>query len=128
MHKIFLVHGMGDWNKGWSASMQEAIKGYYNANKYKFLQPWPFDQQFEFVEINYNDICEEYLKQARDNAAELGKWSKLVSLADAEGVALLKRVVTAASAAPADSFLVTHLGDVAMFVATDIGELIKASV
>ena len=128
MHTVFLVHGMGDWTTDWSKSIQGAIKKYYNPDKFKFLKTWPFDEQFRFVEINYNKFFDEYLAAAKKQASTLAKWNKLVPSVDSGLLGVLGTVVDEASKAPAHNFLVTHLADVALFMATDLGELVKNSV
>ena len=125
MHTIFLVHGMGDFSAGWSTLIQTSIKSYYDPNKYDYLADFPFDDNFKFAEITYNNFFAEYLAQAKQQAATLAKWTNLTAGLTGEVLGILQKVVTAASSAPADNFLVNYLGDVAFFMASNIGPLIK---
>lgn len=129
MHTIFLVHGMGSTAPGWSKDVQETLRTkYFDPKKYKFVGSTPFNDHFRFVEVNYNKHFDEYLAAAKQQADNLSKWSKLVSNLDGGVFRVLQRVVQAASKAPSDNFLVTHLADVALFMATDVGELVKNDV
>jgi hypothetical protein len=129
MHVIFLVHGMGTFADGWSKSIQDTISTtYFDPGKYKFVGAGKFADQFRFVEINYNKHFDEYLAAAKKQADNLAKWSKLASNLDAGVFRILQRVVQGAARAPSNSFLVSHLADVGLFMATDVGELIKADV
>jgi hypothetical protein len=128
VHTIFLVHGMGDFAAGWSAPIQTALRQYYDPARYAFLQNFPFKQNFTFVEITYNNFFTEYLAQARQQAAALAKWDQLTAGLTGEALGILQKVVAAASSAPADNFLVNYLGDVAFYMATDIGQEIKSDI
>jgi len=130
MHVIFLIHGMGSHEKGkWSKGVQEAIGAHYDPKKYAFLEKFhPFEKHFEFVEINYNDHFEKYLDEAKKQADRLGDWSKLAHPIDLDELGLLGELVELASKAPSKTFGVTHLADVALYMATDIGELVKNSI
>jgi hypothetical protein len=125
MHFVFLVHGMGDFASGWSNTIQTALKKYYDPAKYAFLKDFPFDANFKFVEITYNQIFTEYLAEAKTQAATLAKWNKLTAGLTGDALGILQKVVGAASGAPANNFLVNYLGDVAFYMATDIGQEIK---
>jgi hypothetical protein len=130
MHVIFLVHGMGSHaSEKWSAKVQKAIRDdYYDPQKYKFLERFPFKKNFSFCEINYNALFEEYLAEATKQADKLGKWSKLAKPIDDDELGILGRIVSLAGKPPSDKFLVTHLADVAFFIATDLGELVRNSI
>lgn len=125
MHTIFLVHGMGEYEAGWSNDIQTAIKSYYDPAKYKFLANFPFQDNFKFAEMTYDPFFVEYLAAAKEQANDLANWNKLVANLPDGALGIVRTVVQAASAPPADNFLVNFLGDVGFFVATDIGELIK---
>jgi hypothetical protein len=100
VHKIFLIHRMGNWMPGWSADIQKAIRSYYDSTKYQFLAKWPFDNQFQFVEINYNNLFQEYLDAAKKQADQLGSWSKLAHPIESGVFDVLDNVVKAASTPP----------------------------
>ena len=129
MHVIFLVHGMGGHKKAWSSGIQKAIQGYYDPATYAFIRKYhPFKDHFEFVEINYNDLFDEYLAEAKKQADKLGDWSKLARPVDFDELGILKHFVELAGKAPSGNFAVTHLADVAFYIATDLGELVKNAI
>jgi hypothetical protein len=128
VHSIFLVHGMGDFAAGWSKSIQADIQKYYDPAKYAFLKDFPFAQNFSFVEITYNNYFTEYLAAAKQQASTLAKWDKIAAGLSGDVLGILQQVVTAASSAPADDFLVNYLGDVAFYMASDIGQEVKTSI
>jgi hypothetical protein len=71
-HVIFLVHGMGDFAKGWSTDTQSHIKALYSA--YDIASSFPFDNFFRFEEITYNSRFDSLRKQWRtDSAAVIEK-------------------------------------------------------
>lgn len=129
MHYIFLVHGMGNWASKWSEDAQEIIRRHYKKDSYAFLgAKWPFDQHFRFEELNFNDLFEEYLEAAKKQA-NLEEWGKLNSVLEGGLLGVLGRFVDMAKTPPnKDNFAVTHLADVALFMATDLGELVKNAV
>lgn len=130
MHVIFLVHGMGAHSKGkWSTGVQKAIRGYYDPKKYAFLDRYhPFKDNFELVEISYNELFDEYLDAAKKQADRLADWSKLARPVDLEELGILQHLLALAGTAPSKEFAVTHLADVALYIATDLGELVKNSI
>jgi hypothetical protein len=129
MHTIFLVHGMGSTSKGWSDELQDSIRSrYFDSARYRFVGTTPFDNLFRFVEINYNQHFDNYLTEARKQADNLSKWNKLVPNLDGGLFRVLDRIVRMSATAPPDNFLVTHLADVVMFMATDVGEIVKNDV
>lgn len=128
MHYVFLIHGMGSSATGWSQNATQIIQKYYDKNAYRFLASFPLADNVEFVEINYNDIFDQYLDEAKKQAKKLESWDKLVTMKDPTMVGALGRIVDLAATEPADSFLVTHLADVALFMATDLGWLVRTRI
>lgn len=129
MHTIFLVHGMGSTSKGWSDALQKTISDkYFDSSKYGFLGTAKFSSLFRFVEVNYNKHFEEYLQEAKKQADNLSKWSKLIPNIDGGLFNVLERVVKLAASAPPDNFFITHLGDVVLLLATDVGEVVRNDV
>lgn len=126
MHHVFLLHGMGNSKTGWAEKPVALIKAHYDSKKYSFLKNFPAAKTFRFHEINYNDIFDEYLEEAKKNADKLGDWGKLAKLKDPDVLGFLGDVVQLAkSPKNKDRFLVTHIADVLLFMATDLGELVK---
>jgi hypothetical protein len=112
----------------WAAGIKRTIQEFYDPKKYAFLEKYPFKDNFDFCPINYNAFFEEYLKEAEEQAERLGSWSKLAHPIDLDELEILRKLVDLASKAPSDKFAVSHLADVALFIATDVGELIKNSI
>lgn len=126
MHVIFLLHGMGNSNTGWAEKAKALIKKHYDKKAYGFLEDWPFESTFKFEELNYNSIFDRYLDEAKAQAGKLGEWDKLAAHGGDAMLGILSRIVGLAKQPPnRDNFLVTHLADVALFMATDLGELVK---
>lgn len=125
MHTIFLVHGMGSFSPNWSTSLQAKIREHYDPARYRFIGGMAFEQQFRFVEITYNQHFEHYLQEAQRQAQRLSRWSKLVPNVNADVLEFLDRAVKGAGSPGSTKFTTSHLGDVALYLATDIGELVK---
>jgi hypothetical protein len=126
VHTIFLVHGMGNFkaDSKWSEPLQKKIRELYDPKKYKFLERTPFDN-FRFVEITYNHHFEKYLEEARKQAQRLDKWSKLIPNLNADLFRFLERVINGAGTPASTKFSTSHLSDVALYMATDVGELVR---
>ncbi|HEX7053444.1 MAG TPA: hypothetical protein VF211_05845 [Burkholderiales bacterium] len=127
MHYVFLIHGMGSSSTGWSKNAKKLIEDHYDKKAYAFLADFPLSD-IKFVEINYNDIFDAYLDEAKQHAADLGSWGKLVKTKDPTMSGVLGRIVGIAAKEPAKSFLITHLADVAFFMATDLGWQVRARI
>lgn len=63
---IFLVHGMGDTKQGWSQPIQGLIKQKYSLYRISNLQP--FDSQYVFKEINYNQVFEDHIETWKEKS------------------------------------------------------------
>lgn len=119
VHLIFLVHGMGDFKAGWSETTKTMIRDQYAT--YKALSFIPFNQRFDFVELNYNDEFEALRKMWRDMTKGLG--DALTSGAKSElgktddDKKLIKNLNEIAGLTNKDSFLTTHIADVLLYVA-----------
>src|SRR3569833_2504687 len=66
-HIVFLVHGMGDTRPGWSQDIQQLIRARYAAYAQLNLL-CPFDNNFQFCEINYNDKFDDRHRAWSENA------------------------------------------------------------
>lgn len=109
-HVIFLVHGMGDFAKGWSDDIQQQIAAAYSTyNIAKFI---PFKDHFQFEEINYNERFDKLRKQWRDDSAAVGALLKEGGL---ETSAVNKLTSVAAAAGAEDQFLSSHVLDVVLY-------------
>ena len=56
-HIVFTIHGMGTHKTGWSKPAVKALK----ANALSIGYPLKLSSDFEFIEINYNHLFQEYL-------------------------------------------------------------------
>ncbi len=108
-HIVFLVHGMGNFEKDWSISIRKQIKDAFQS--YKRVAEQGAIADFDFVEITYNQVFESWRKQWREDA------DAAASAATALGLngGMASKLVALAKAPTGDSFLQTHLVDVAMF-------------
>jgi hypothetical protein len=115
-HVVFLIHGMGQHDNNWSTGARDTLLTaakqyplYVSANDF-----------YEFNELRYSDIFDDYIKDYESNSAAL----KSVSGAAAGGLA--KAVVDIASTEPdTGNFLVTHFGDVALYGISELGHEIR---
>lgn len=109
-HILFLVHGMGDAKPGWSQETQQLIRGLYN--KYNQLSLLvPFDQNFTFQEIYYNDKFDERRKAWKEHAEQVLQVLGQSGL-DANAAKLLAGY---AAETDRDRFLNTHVLDVILY-------------
>lgn len=108
-HQVFLVHGMGNFETGWSEAVRkrltDAFKLYPKLNDNGFLN------DIDFKEITYNDSFEEWRQQWKQDA-EAAAASLTAVQADSQAV---KNLISAAGAPGADSFLASHVLDVVAF-------------
>jgi hypothetical protein len=115
-HLIFLAHGMGAFEPGWSASAQETLRNQYAT--YKQLKFIPFGERFEFVELNYNAEFEALRKMWRDQAKDLGDalGGSTGELGNTdEKLEVVTRLNKAASITNKDTFINTHVLDALLY-------------
>jgi len=106
---IFLVHGMGKWEKGWSLETQQLIKELYA--RYQETTFPDFDDLCEFVEICYDQHFEALRDQWRADATA-------VTAAMAAGglnAPAVKKLVKFAETPTADNGFNTHVLDVLLY-------------
>lgn len=113
-HVVFLVHGMGNFEKDWSNALVAQLRGHFNA--YEELKFNATEKTFDFEEITYNTVFEDWKRQWKDDAAAAAKAAAGLGMESAVVDSLLQ-----AAAAPAgDGFFQTHLLDVALFYSFEI--------
>lgn len=105
-HQIFLVHGMGDFEPGWSDGVQQLIGDLFGA--YPILKEEGWRDFFEFKELRYDQVFESWRQQWRDDAAAMA--DKVAGLHLDGGAA--KALMDAAKAPTGSSFWQTHVLDV----------------
>lgn len=108
-HQIFLVHGMGNFELGWSEAVRKRITDAFAA--YPKLHDNGWVDKFEFKEMNYNDTFESWRKQWREDSEAAGK--ALTSVGVGSGAA--SELFKAAGAPAGGGFLATHVLDVVAF-------------
>ena len=108
-HVIFLMHGMGDFPKGWSAATQGQLRGLYA--KYGVAKSLPFDEIFACEEITYSGRFEKLRKQWKAGASAVVRELKKGGLPDNAAAHLLRADASAAN----DDFLRTHLLDLLLY-------------
>jgi hypothetical protein len=109
-HQVFLIHGMGKFDAGWSGALKEEIRKSFGA--YKKLDASGFVDSIDFVEIVYDDIFEEWRKMWKDDAAAA---ADALTKLNSSSASVAKRLVELAQAPTGDSFFQTHVLDVALY-------------
>lgn len=122
-HIIFLVHGVGDTQRGWSLPAQNVIREAY-AQYHRLATFAPFDQFFEFKELFWDDHFEALRTQWKNATDSI--------IADLGTGGLPKRGVTKltkwASEAGKDSFFTTSALDVVMYRFSLSAEQVRSSI
>lgn len=118
-HVIFLVHGMGDFNEGWSSEVSKGYdKSIQDMIKEKH-QMWPqvswrdFNQNFEFCEINYNHVFEGLREKWKQGSDDFLESLKSLGLGDADTI--FNEFSDFAEKPSGDDFLRTHVLDVLLY-------------
>jgi len=108
-HIIFLIHGMGTHNDGWSKPTQKLIKKLYG--QYPLLSTRPFDNVFTFQEIRYDNLFQDIRQRWKDDSNAV-----LQTLADnnMDDTAVAK-VAELGAAGNQDNFFTTHILDVIFY-------------
>lgn len=106
-HQIFLVHGMGNFEPGWSGGVQQQLRELFK----EYPRATAFGQEVEYREIVYNDVFESWRKLWKEQTSQAVDALKGVGLDS--GVA--KELVQLAEAPSGDGFLRTHVLDVLMY-------------
>lgn len=105
-HQIFLVHGMGQFERGWSASTAKLLTKVFGA--FPVPKAIRLDDAFDFPEITYSKVFDKWRSQWKADAAsiagQLATGGLVSSIADDLG-----NVATSASG---NNFLQTHVLDV----------------
>ena len=105
-HQIFLVHGMGQFERGWSSSTADLLNKVFG--DYEVGKALGLSDSFEYAEITYSAVFEKWREQWRKDAADLAGKLKSggleASIADDLG--------DVAQSASGDGFLRTHVLDV----------------
>lgn len=123
-HILFLIHGMGGTQPGWSQEIQQLIRERYDEYP-KLRRLVPFDDNFTFSEINYNGLFDERRSAWKHNAQAV-----LATLAhnglDGDAVNLLMGY---AAETGRDAFLTTHVLDVILYrFIPQLAEQVRTSV
>lgn len=106
-HIVFLVHGMGNFEPGWSGGIQQQLKDLFAA----YSRAAPFGQEMEYREIVYGDVFESWRELWKSEAEKAASALKAVGLDG--GVA--EELVKLAGSPAGDGFLKTHVLDVVMY-------------
>ena len=106
-HIVFLVHGMGNFEPGWSGGVQQQLKDLFAT----YPRAAPFGQEIEYREIVYGDVFESWRELWKTEADKAATALKAVGLDG--GVAA--ELVQLAGAPAGDGFLKTHVLDVVMY-------------
>lgn len=108
-HIIFLVHGMGDTQPGWSIPVQDLIQKKYQL--YKVSSKFKFNSTFVFKEINYNHVFESHIEKWKENA------ESITNVLQASGIQndLLETLTSFSSKTARKEFASTHVLDVILY-------------
>jgi len=109
-HVIFFVHGVGDDAKGWSQDLRKGFQALFDAYPLP-AGGRPFDEQFETVEVLYNDFFDGWRTRV---AAEANAALQLFAAGGMPAPAV-GRLLQAGAAAGGGGFLRTHALDVAQY-------------
>lgn len=122
-HVIFLVHGMGSFEKGWADETTKQVRDLYSS--YQISKLLPFDTYFRFVEITYNGHFEELRSKWKSNSGKVIATLRKNGLDKSSANELAKYGGTAGE----DVFLTTHVLDVVLYrFIPQIAETIRTSV
>lgn len=122
-HVVFVLHGMGTHKKGWSNEAIKALKDNAKAIKY----PLSLQDDFEFVEINYGGIFDDYVKQHNNNAETLSglMTTKQIGASSSFFRGLFEY---AAGSLSNENFVVGSLGDVFLYRFAEYSEVVRTFV
>lgn len=117
-HKIFLVHGIGQWKQGWSTPYQKLITDAYD-NYPTLKRQQAFSDRFIFEEVDYDSIFRivaERMAQEGQNVTDI--LGKGVSQSGEAGV--MENLAKFASNADDDEFAFTHVQDLLLYRFTSL--------
>ncbi|MEL7448314.1 MAG: hypothetical protein AAFN78_03845 [Pseudomonadota bacterium] len=107
--KIFLLHGMGHHPEGWQAEADAKLRELYG--RYGRLSRRGFDDRFELVAIEYDDVFRRLVSDWQEDAEALGP------ISDAMGADLVSSLIGWLRNAGEleDNFIWTHAADVLLY-------------
>lgn len=108
-HQIFLIHGMGEFEPGWSGAIEQQFRALFD--QYPTLKADGFVDFFEFKEICYGQVFEKWRAQWRADAAASAAALNAAGLDSGAS----KTLVELAAAPSGSSFWQTHVLDVAFY-------------
>ncbi|MEM6484714.1 MAG: hypothetical protein AAF662_07005 [Pseudomonadota bacterium] len=121
-HIIFLLHGMGTHEAGWS---KEAVKS-FKANAKAIDYPVSINDNFEFVELNYDHLFLEYIDQHNKNAAQITSY---MSTGQIGGNTVFRGLFDYATGSlKNEKFVVSALGDVYLYRLSDYAAAVRTFV
>ncbi len=108
-HQIFLVHGMGEHEPGWSDGFVQQWRALFE--RYPILREEGWVDNFEFKELRYDHVFEAWRTQWREDTDTLAGKLAGLSLHDRA----LKFLIDGARLPSGDSFWQTHVLDVVLY-------------
>ncbi len=108
-HQVFLVHGMGSFEKDWSLGIQRQLKEIYAS--YPKVKSFGLVDDIEFAEITYNDVFEKWRRQWKKDATDASKAATMLGI----DTGLAQTLIDLGGAASGNSFFQTHILDVVMY-------------
>ncbi len=122
-HVVFLLHGMGSHESGWSRPAVKALK----TNAKSISYPLKMTTDFEFIEINYNHLFLEYLESHNKEAAKLTSYMTTHQVGK-PGTFFRGLLEYATGSLPNEKFVVAALGDVYLYRLTDYMHVVRTYV
>jgi hypothetical protein len=105
-HQIFLVHGMGQFERGWSSSTADLLNRVFD--DYEVGKELRLSDSYDFPEITYSSVFEKWREQWKEDAADLAGKLKTGGLE----ASIADDLADVAQSASGEGFLRTHVLDV----------------
>ncbi|WP_421717291.1 hypothetical protein [Algiphilus sp.] len=113
---VFIVHGIGGADPGWSKPAVDALKKHYKS----FKLAGNFGDRYEIKEIHYSAPLKKYWKEHDEVAASLKKLQ-------VNSQAFHDAIVSLATSVPQDAMR-SHIGDLFLYLSTAYNEMIALDV
>lgn len=119
-HIIFVLHGMGTHAAGWSNDAVKELK----ANAKAIGYPQDLNNDFEFVEINYDHVFIDYINAHNKNAKQITTYMTTAQLGSLPSF-FRGLFEYAAGSLKNEDFVVSALGDVYLYRLTDYANVVR---
>lgn len=110
-HILFLVHGMGSFEKDWSKNLDQELSTIFDS----YSTNGSFSEFYEVFEVRYDQWFTQYLDDYGKNAKKFSNWLESHSEIEDD---LVSEVVSLVSTDPAENLLTSHVLDVLLYALT----------